>query len=490
MQLLMFVLFVVIFSVDHLAKIQVVGGEVTLIADFLSFVATIVVVGCIWRNQSIALSFKYVVIIAVAAVHLVNGIVINAVPSGALVAGIKLYCKYLPFFLLPLVYPFSERQISGQLRFLLFLCILQLPVAVFQRFFMYSDLGTGDVVMGTLAASSFLSIVLICAIAVLTSFYIKRLITLPVFLMLLFLLFIPTTINETKGTLVLLPIALFVPLLLSNRSGPERRKQTFAFLMVGGLLFGGFVTAYNAFYGHRYAAEEGEEGSIITFLTDPKMIVRYLAPRTSGIITKEKGEEGPVGRVDQMVVAFDYLSYDPIQLFVGLGMGRITRSPVEDLSGDLDALAADIGARTGDTLGWQTAATEVESRVAVVHLLWETGIVGVLLLYLFLYMLFRDARALSTRDDLDGALGLAWCAIVPIVAIAYVYKDVLPVNGIMYPFWYFSGYVIAQRVRHSIASAPTLRTAPILRRRTQWTPASAGSSRTFKDLSPRLDPRF
>lgn len=482
MQPLILALFAAVFSLDYLALSHGVSSEVTLLAELLSLCAAIAFVGYSARTQSITLSLKYLIFFVVLGLHLVNGVIINATSPGAIVSGIRVYFKYAPFFLLPLVYCFSTRQVAGQLRFLLFLCLMQLPVAIYQRFFLYRSFmaGTGDVVRGTLPTSSFLSIVLICAIALVIAFYLKRLISLRMFLGLLLVLFIPTAINETKGTLILLPIALFAPLLFSS-GGKSKRKQAMAFVAVAGVLFGGYVTVYNALYTQRSATEE--EG-IVSFFTDPQKIIRYLAPRTSGMVTRE--DDATVGRLDRIAMALNYLSRDPVKLLVGLGIGSVSKSPIEALSPDIEALSADISKWSGDPVGWES---ELQSGTGIAQIVWETGVLGLLLLYVFLYLVFRDARALSARDDNDGAIGLAWCAVVPIIALSYFYKDILPVNGIMYPFWYLTGYVVAQRFRHTAQAKPFPRRESI-RRRTQWSPDTPQTTPTFRDLAPRLrDPQ-
>ena len=76
----------------------------------------------------------------------------------------------LPFFFLPAVYKFSDRDIAKQFKFLLICTIIQLPVAVYQRFIESKGLLSGDAVRGTLNNSSTLSVFLVCAIALLLAF--------------------------------------------------------------------------------------------------------------------------------------------------------------------------------------------------------------------------------------------------------------------------------------------------------------------------------
>lgn len=54
----------------------------------------------------------------------------NRVQSGAVFAGLRTYYRYVPAFLLPIVYRSSDQQIRGQLTFIPSLTLLQLPMAL------------------------------------------------------------------------------------------------------------------------------------------------------------------------------------------------------------------------------------------------------------------------------------------------------------------------------------------------------------------------
>jgi hypothetical protein len=70
----------------------------------------------------------------------------------------------------------------------------------------------------------------------------------------------------------------------------------------------------------------------------------------------------------------------------------------------------------------------------------------------FFAMLFLDARFLSRLDDLSGSLGLAWTAIATIIFASLFYKHIITVNGLMYPFWLFTGHVLAEAFRERVRS--------------------------------------
>lgn len=421
MQALIYSLLLSILTLDYLDKVlEILPAHLELIPEVLSIIATVIIIGQLSLTRTFNLGIKYLILFTLFGVHIVNGTLINNTPTLAIVVGIRTYFKFIPFFLLPLVYRFDELQIQKQLKFLLILCLFQLPVALWQKF-IYASNASGDWVRGTLTSSSFLTILQICAITVVMSFFLKGKISTKVLIILMLLLFIPTTINETKGTIVLLPIALAVPLWISRKEG-RNDKPVLPILIMAGVMFGGFVTVYDVFWGDRY---EKYGGSVIDFFTSDRLI-RYVAPRTSGMVEEEK-EGGPTGRVDKLMTPFQMLSKDPVQLFVGVGIGNITPFPIKSLS---QAEYVEHYATAG---------------MAVGTIQWEFGLIGVIFTFVFISFVLLDSRYLSKRSDFYGALGMGWFGITIIIMLSMVYKNIISSNAIMYMFWYFSGIVIAKR---------------------------------------------
>src|SRR5579871_3693270 len=147
---------------------------------------------------------KYWAVFVLVTFVMVCGILTNSVGAGPVFTGMRTYVRAMPLFLLPALYPFSERQIQQQLRLLLGIGLLQLPISGYQRYEVLARGGfSGDSVVGTFVESGPLSIVLICMAFVVLGLFIRKRIGLIPFLTLFFLLLFPTTINETKATIFL-----------------------------------------------------------------------------------------------------------------------------------------------------------------------------------------------------------------------------------------------------------------------------------------------
>lgn len=423
MQILIYILFVSILTLDYFSRVLgIISSYLTIFPELLSIVVTILIAIEFAKKRSIEIEVKYVIFFLLFGLHLVNGILLNDASVGAIIAGMRIYLKYIPFFLLPMVYQFSEKNIRYQLNWLLFLLLIQCPIAVLQRFVFYKNVPSGDVVRGTMATGSFLSILLISGIAITLGFYLKKRISLRLFISIVLLLFIPTTINETKGSLILLPIALFVPALITKWEDKKPLKLiSVAFIGISSLV--GFVKIYD------YMGMEGQQNNmkISKFFTDENELKHYLAPKSSGMVTRN---DAPAGRLDTIIAPLERFSNDPIHLLVGIGMGNVTNTSFGLLSG-------------GELKLRQEGVVDV----AASYLLWEIGLGGLLLSFVLLAMFFSDARHVSAEDGIVSDIALGWVGVVLIISIGLFYKDIIRVNGIMYLFWYFSGHIVAERFR-------------------------------------------
>jgi hypothetical protein len=148
-----------------------------------------------------------------------------------------------------MVYYFSDEQIRRQLKVLLTFALLQLPIAIHQKLTAVNP--SGDLVTGTTEGSGILSILLICAKAMMTAFLVKRKIRLMFFMLGVILLFIPMTINETTRTLFLLPLAFVLPALFAP-SARGKLRQLISIAALGAVVMVVFASIYNMQWGDRW----------------------------------------------------------------------------------------------------------------------------------------------------------------------------------------------------------------------------------------------
>jgi hypothetical protein len=85
----------------------------------------------------------------------------------------------------------------------------------------------------------------------------------------------------------------------------------------------------------------------------------------------------------------------------------------------------------------------------------EIGLLGMSLVLLLYWLIFRDAYVVSMQDSsIVGALALGWLGTTAVIAVATFYKTVHYFESLSYLFWYFSGLVAAQRMRLTLDVRP------------------------------------
>lgn len=420
-QLLILVLFLITGTSEYLAAQKWVPHGVTFLQEFLSLCILMYVIALGVRDRFQYVRPAYWVACGFIVLVMACGIVANGVDAGVIFAGARNYLRAIPLFFLGAVLPLTDTQIRRQLRVLLALCFLQIPLAIVQRMHTAARGSfTGDETSGTLLISSILSIFLICAACVLTGMYLRKRLRAPTYLVLVCLILLPTTINETKGTLVLLPIGLLAVFIL----GSPRRTRVRNAIMATSILavfLSGFFTIYD--YVQR---DKPNHLTLVEFFSQGKA-EKYLVKNASGL----GADPTDVGRVNAIVISAHYLARDPVLSSFGVGIGNASKS----------SLGEAFQGRYRETFAPYLWLTVV--RIGV-----ETGALGLLGIFSILYLIFRDTKYVADRDEgLTGALAVGWIGVVAVISVAMFYKDLILVSALPFLFWYFSGLIAARRCR-------------------------------------------
>ncbi|MFQ5470860.1 MAG: hypothetical protein ACE5EH_11225 [Gammaproteobacteria bacterium] len=431
-----------VFLIEYFSKdLGLIPGKSKYFIDALSIMASLMVVVYLVKNKEFYVSTKYLIIFLFFALIVLVGVIINNVDAGTAFFGLRTHLKYLPFFFLPAVSGISDNGLNKQLKLLLGLVLLQFPVVFFQRFVQYRGSRTGDVITGTVGESGVLTILLICAISVLIAFFARKRLGKPLFLLLMFLIFIPTTLNETKVTLVILPIAICVPIFFSARRHIDSMKKILPSIGLSALLFIVFIPIYNSFMRE---IDGGTIGNFVTnekrlrgnFITDAQKLAPELRDSPGSNLPADTGTETtapdtPVRRLDSILIPLQILSDDPIKLLVGLGVGNLSDTGISAFKGNYSYYFSEWGGR----------------QTTISYLWWEVGILGVMLGTFFVFFVLRDAMYLRHREDTIGVLALGWVGVASVMAVILFYKNIIIFNVLGYLFWYFSGCIAAQRKR-------------------------------------------
>ncbi len=419
-----YLLFLSIFLFDYLSSLGIFSRYITWFPELLSLLAILIIATRVTVGYGVRFPSTCSVFLILLLSNIIIGVVINHVSAGTLIAGIRIYLKFIPFFILPFIYSFSEKQINKQLTLLLFLFIIQAPISLYQRLVLSTGLLslTGDLVKGTFSSSGHLTVALTCAIAILMSFFLKKRIGFKLFIVIFSLLFIPMTLNETKSAIIFLPIAFILPIYFSSEDIKVRQLvPLIALIILAGTTF---VFIYDHFMRPRWGY------GIIDFL--------FMEGRAEGYLYKgtDAGIPEKVGRIDSYILAFTTLHENILSLLFGLGIGNVSESFLPSLSGEYAKEYSSYNVKmTSFTL-----------------ILWELGILGVTLYYIFLFISFKCSRRIGMYDNLIGYLSNGWSVVSLIIMISLLYSNVILGNIIGYLFWYFSGYIISESFGYNISS--------------------------------------
>jgi hypothetical protein len=353
----------------------------------------------------------------IAAV-IICGILTNGVAPGPIFAGLRYYLRPIPLFFLPAVFVFSEKQIRQQLKWLTLICLIQFPLAIRERLTVIdSGRWSGDSVVGSLEDSSALSIVLISAFCILTAMTMRKQISRKMFLFLFVVLLFPTTINETKATLILLPIGLLITMLAA--SPPDRRMRVFfsasALLVV---FFALFAPIYDYLErGNPYRIP------ITDFFLNPSNFMRYLDNHA------DPGSKH-VARLDGLKVPMAFLVKEPSHFAFGLGIGNASHSQ--------------LGEQFTGQYYLQFSRFLLSSMSAF---LLELGVFGTGLVFVLYWLIFKDSLAVARIDPgLMGAIAAAWAGVTAMMVVSMPYNISYTSPSLSFLFWYLSGLVAARRM--------------------------------------------
>jgi hypothetical protein len=365
---------------------------------------------------------KYWLAFGAMVVVIVGALVNNPTGAGQVLSGVRFHLRAAPLFFLAAVLPMSDNNVKRQLKCLLALALVQVPVSIYQRWIIeQAGRFSGDDVRGTLMDSGILSLFLICTVLILTGLLLRKRIRPRWYAVLFLVLLIPTTINETKVTVIFLPLGLMATLLLAGEPGKRLKYLGVAViaLLVAGALF---VPIYNYTQLHNPYKNERD---ITAFFTDPKRLERYMNTGVGGLGTKKD-----VRRGDAIMVPLQYLAKDPVKLMFGLGIGAVSPSQLgKNFEGTYYLLF------------------EKFVIISFTTFLLEFGLLGVTVIGVLFWMVFSDTLTVLRRDDsLVGALAAGWSGVVVIFAIDVFYTTFHNFTSVTYLYWYFSGLICARCV--------------------------------------------
>jgi hypothetical protein len=433
MQAFTLLLICCVMLIDFLLNVLGLPTILRFLPEAMSVVVVLYVLFAGTRDRFRLVAPKYWFVFGAFAVVILCGIVNNASGAGPMLSGMRFYLRAVPMFFLPAVLPLTDGQLKRQLKWLLVLALVQVPVALYQRWIVQMEgRFSGDDVRGTLMDSGILTLFLICAVLILTGMLLRRRIGALWYGALVFMLLIPTTINETKVTVLFLPAGLLVTLFFGAE--PGKRLKYIGLALAGLIVVGAlYVPIYNMTQAYNPYKNEKD---IAAFFTNEKALGKYLSSDVGGV-----GTTKDVRRGDAIAVPFQFLAQDPVRLMFGLGMGAVSPSNFgKNFEGSYYQLFRKF------------------LIISFTFFLLEFGVLGVTLMGVLFWMVFSDTLAVRRQDDTTlGVLAAGWTGVVAIFAVDTIYTIFHEFASVTYLYWYFSGLICArcvslaydrQRIRH------------------------------------------
>lgn len=402
---------------------------------YIGLIAVVVIARGIATNAISRIPLKYILVMCGFFYVTITGIVLNVIGLDTVIAGVRVFLKYIPVFLIPFVYRYTDSDIRILLLFFIALLVIQSPIAIYQRFFQFADIFTGDYVTGTLPTNAALTIFgCFCAVFALVAYLDKRITLQQTGVMCLLAIF-PTSLAETKVTPFFLLTGMFAILLV--RASRVSFKQLTALAGIGVLVLTMFVLLYNTLYPR-------EEGiGFVGLITDKeRMMDNY---QMTGITAKPfelnkeykhvvgtsakdyRSEPVEVGRFDSLRLPIEsLLPNEPLRFLFGLGIGN-TDSNFGQGAEYLYVKMELGGSMTGLSL-----------------LMWETGLLGTIFFLTFICFVLRDAGELAKDKGSIGTISAGIFGCSSIILLNMIYANMFHQSILFILFSFFGGLVVSR----------------------------------------------
>ncbi|MEA3152400.1 MAG: hypothetical protein QOD56_3339, partial [Gammaproteobacteria bacterium] len=103
------------------------------------------------RDRFRLVAQKYWIVFTALAIVIMCGLINSFSGPGPTLSGARYFLRAVPWFFLPAVLPMSDDALKRQLKLLLVLCLVQVPISLYQRWIiMQAGRFSGDDVRGTL----------------------------------------------------------------------------------------------------------------------------------------------------------------------------------------------------------------------------------------------------------------------------------------------------------------------------------------------------
>lgn len=366
----------------------------------------------LYKNKGIKSHISVYIILILITVSLISYSMGYSDPT-VYTLGFRTYFKFFLAFSIPLMLRkvSFEKIKKSYLKLILVLALIQFPITIIQKFILFQG-KSGDLITGSLGANSSgeLTQFLFFTIPLMISLYLSKQNGLLKTILYILILFIPTTINETKVTFLFIGALGLFFVFISN-SVSFRNKLII--LSLTPILLYGFFIAYEKF--NPYNKKKGNP------------ILNIINETASGNLYESNYfmKDGSLNRIPNVQFAYANISKNIDTFFLGVSIGNASDS----------FLPKGVGKyfKKFDTLNIDG--------IQASRMIWEWGIIGSLLWISFFGMLFSTSLSLK-----ENTYAIWFSAICVISAIGFIYTNNLLFDQLGYYFWFLAGIVVREKL--------------------------------------------
>ena len=347
---------------------------------------------------------------------------------GELMTNWRNYIAYWPVVLLVMSGVIRERQLSAMWRFLLLAAVVQLPVVMYQRFFIATKSSwssSWDAIVGTFpgneeasGASGAMALFLLSALIIAIALWRQKRLKTPILLVVAGAAIGSIALAEVKGVVLMVPLALG---LLYFKDMVRKPARTLLMIILGLGVTQMIFVGYNAMY------YDDSRLSAIVSPEKPTSPLEAIQNQLDPYKNSRRGVELSRAGLIQDWWSRNVEKGDFQHAVFGYGMGATQYSRIG--AGELVFKLPYFNA----------------SMTGTSTLLWETGLLGHLLFVAGMLTAARMASKLSSRPEIPDehqALLKAATVILVLLAIALPYKGVIfDTPPTQFLFMYALGYV-------------------------------------------------
>ena len=130
---LLYLLILSIFLLDWLFFRYGIGiRQLTWLPEFISIIIAVSIPFRTAVTKQIHFPIKYGFLLLLYLSHIFIGFLLNDISGWTILSGLRIYTKFVPIFLLPIIFPFSKQDARKLIIILFVLSMIQFPVVLWQ----------------------------------------------------------------------------------------------------------------------------------------------------------------------------------------------------------------------------------------------------------------------------------------------------------------------------------------------------------------------